>query len=164
LKGLCTGSGREKVFYKVHLAMTNASWQQTIPLIIDDVTVNVITDERGELDARLRCAIESAVKFFSVQDETPISSPSSIQVSLPDRTASQHLPSSTSSSSIATATDNRSGNGDTGATSISTMSLVLRPGNRKGDGHAAQINVKQREPSDLDSDDGWDKIDGIDCC
>lgn len=44
------------------------------------------------------------------------------------------------------------------------MSLVLRPGNRKGDGHAAQINVKQREPSDLDSDDGWDKIDGIDCC
>jgi hypothetical protein len=144
--------------------MTNASWKQTIPLIINDVTVNVITDERGKLDARLSGAIEAAVKSFSLQDETPISTPPSIQISLPVRTASQYPPSSSSSSSISTAIDIRSGDRDTGATSISTTPLVLRLGNGKGDKHAAQIDKKQRKPGDSDSDDGWDKIDGIDCC
>lgn len=134
--------------------MTNASWKQTIPLTFDDVTVNVITDERGELDPRLRGTIAAAVKSFSLEDETPISPPPSVQTSLPVRTASRHPPSSSSSSSISTAI---AGNGDTGATSISTMSLVLRPGNKNGDEDAAQVDVNQ-QPSDSDSDDGWDKI------
>ncbi|KAH8084206.1 hypothetical protein HD553DRAFT_324323 [Filobasidium floriforme] len=148
-------SGRGKVYYNVHLAMTNASWKQTIPLIIDDVTVNVITDEPGELDPRLSSAIEAAIKSFCVQDETPISSPPSITISLPVRTASQHAPSSSSSSSISTAI---AGNGDTDVTSISTMSLVLRPGDKKGKENAAQVDLDKQEFSDSGSDDGWDKI------
>jgi hypothetical protein len=163
LKGLCTGSGREKVFYKVHLAITNASWQQTIPLIIDDVTVNVITDERGGLDPRLSSAIEAAVKSFNLQDENPISPSQSMQTSLPVRPASQNLQSISSSNDNVTDTvDVGSTNGTMGTTS--TISLVLRSGNRKGEEEAAHVNMNKRESSDSESDDEWDKVDGKECC
>lgn len=143
--------------------MTNASWQQTIPLIIDDVTVNVITDERGELDPNLSGAIEAAVKSFNLQDENPISPSQSLQISLPVRTASQDSRSISSSNDNVTDTvDVGSTNGNMGTTS--TISLVLRPGNRKGEEEAAHVVMNKREFSDSESDDEWDKVDGKECC
>lgn len=139
--------------------MTNASWQQTIPLIIDDVTVNVITDERDELDPNLSGAIAAAVKSFNLQDENPISPSQSMQISLPVRTASQNSPSVSSSNGGVTDTvDVGSTNGNIVTTSISTMSLVLRPGDQKGEENAAQVDLNKQESSDSGSDDGWDKI------
>lgn len=137
------------------MALTNASWQQTIPLIIDDVTVNVITDERGELDPRLSGVIAAAVKSFNLQVENPISPSQSMQISLPVRTASQNSPSVSSSNGGVTDTvDVGSTNGNIVTTSISTMSLVLRPGDQKGEENAAQVDLNKQESSDSGSDDG----------
>jgi hypothetical protein len=44
------------------------------------------------------------------------------------------------------------------------MWLALRLGGKTGQENAAQVDGKQREPIDSDSNDGWDKIGGIDCC
>ncbi|KAG7529990.1 hypothetical protein FFLO_05287 [Filobasidium floriforme] len=154
-----SSSGRGKVFYNVHLAMNNASWQQTIRLIIDDVTVNVITDERGELDPRLSGAIEAAVKSFNLQDENAMSPSQSLQTPLPVRTATQISQSISSSNGDVTNTvDVGSINGNMVATSISTTSLVLMPGDKQGKGNAAQVDLDKQESSDSGSDDGWDKI------
>jgi hypothetical protein len=144
--------------------MTNASWQQTIPLIIDDVTVNVITDERGELDPRLSGAIEAAVKSFNLQDENPMSPSQSLQTPLPVRTASQDPPSiSGSNGNVTDAVDMVSAHGDNITVSIPTMSLVLRLGDKEGKENAAQVDLDKQESSDSGSDDGWDKIGEDEC-
>jgi hypothetical protein len=163
LNRLCTGSERGKVYYNVHLAMIYASYQETIRLIIDDVTVYVITDDRGELNPRLRSTIEAAFKSFNLQDENPISPSQSMQTSLPVRPASQNSQSISSSNDNVTDTvDAGSTNGTMGTTS--TISLVLRPGNRKGEKEAAHVNMNKRESGDSESDDEWDKVDGQECC
>lgn len=145
--------------------MIYASYQQTIPLIINDVTVNVITDEPGEIDPRLSRAIEEAVKSFNSRDKDLDTPQQSIQTSLPVRTASQNSRSiSSSNGDVIDTVDVGSTNGNIVTTNISTMALVLRPGDKKGEENAAQIDVNQRDSSDSGSDDGWDKIDGKECC
>jgi hypothetical protein len=86
-----------------------------------------------------------------------------MQTSLPVRPASQNLQSISSSNDNVTDTvDVGSTNGTMGTTS--TISLVLRSGNRKGEEEAAHVNMNKRESSDSESDDEWDKVDGKECC
>lgn len=131
-------------------------------MIIDDVTVNIFTDERGNLDPRLRSAIEEAVKSFTSRDKNFDPPQQSTQTSLPVRTASQKPPSISSSNDNATDPDGvGSTNGSMGTTL--TISLALRPGEKKGEGDAAQIDVSKRDSSDSEGDEGWDKIDENEC-